>query len=303
MIFAVIAVGAGLGVGLVLCWRALRPPPEPLSAVITRLQTPAESRSASPAVMSDARKERIERASARVLSRAGLIDQGQLGSSLRVVGKTVEQHAFEKLTRGLLGVCVAVLAGRALITFGAQVSGSAVAAAAITLGLFGFFQPDIELPAKVKARRVSFRAHLSSYLDVVSIILAGGGGLETALSRAASAGEGWPFEELREALRRARYERTSPWDEFDRLGQDLGVDDLCQLAASAQMAGNHGARIRTSLRAKAESMRAEQAAAAEAHAESATERMIVPVVFLFLGMLAFIAFAATQAISSPIGIP
>ena len=41
---------------------------------------------------------------------------------------------------------------------------------------------------------------LSSYLDLVDVVLAGGAGIETALEAAAEAGDGWAFAEIRGAL-------------------------------------------------------------------------------------------------------
>ena len=148
-------------------------------------------------------------------------------------------------------------------------------------------------------RRRDFRHSLSAYLDLVTIILAGGGGLETALQTAADLGDGWAFDEIRAALRRARLTNRTPWDLFDELGSDLGIDELRELAASAHLAGDQGARIRDSLAAKADTMRANQTAALEAQAEAATEKMLLPVVTLVLGMILFIGFGVVQAISTP----
>jgi hypothetical protein len=75
------------------------------------------------------------------------------------------------------------------------------------------------------------------------------------------------------------------------------------LAASARLAGDQGARIRASLAAKADSMRAAQTAAIEAEAEAATEKMLLPVVTLVVGMILFIGFGVVQAISTPGAIP
>jgi hypothetical protein len=137
----------------------------------------------------------------------------------------------------------------------------------------------------------------------VTIILAGGGGLETALHTAADLGGGWPFAEIRGALNTARLTNRTPWDLFDDLGTRLGVAELRELAASARLAGDQGARIRASLAAKADSMRAAQTAAIEAEAEAATEKMLLPVVTLVVGMILFIGFGVVQAISTPSTIP
>jgi Flp pilus assembly protein TadB len=159
--------------------------------------------------------------------------------------------------------------------------------------------PDLGLTERIERRRRDFRHCLSAYLDLVTIILAGGGGLETALHTAADLGDGWAFTEIRSALRRARLTNRTPWDVFDELGEELGVDELRELAAAAHLAGDQGARIRASLAAKADSMRSSQTAAIEAQAESATEKMLLPVVTLVVGMILFIGFGVVEAISTP----
>jgi tight adherence protein C len=76
------------------------------------------------------------------------------------------------------------------------------------------------------------------------------------------------------------------------------VSDLQDLAASMRLAGEQGARIRSSLAAKAASLRGQQLARAEASAQAVSERMAVPNVLMFLG---FLAFAGYPAIVSIIG--
>ena len=49
----------------------------------------------------------------------------------------------------------------------------------------------------------------------------------------------------------------------------------------------------------ADTMRANQTAALEAQAEAATEKMLLPVVTLVVGMILFIGFGVVQAISTP----
>ncbi len=46
-------------------------------------------------------------------------------------------------------------------------------------------------------------------------------------------------------------------------------------------------------------MRARQTAAIEAQAEAATEKMLLPVVTLVVGMILFIGFGVVQAITTP----
>ena len=74
--------------------------------------------------------------------------------------------------------------------------------AAIILGAGGFFVPDLGIHVEAHKRRADFRHALGSFLDLVVISLAGGAGVEGALSEAAAIGQGWSFAQLRRALRR-----------------------------------------------------------------------------------------------------
>ena len=79
------------------------------------------------------------------------------------------------------------------------------------------------------------------------------------------------------------------------------VTELAELAASVSLAGSHGARIRASLAAKADTLRGHQIAETESAAEAATERMTVPVAVLLFGFLVFIAYPAIAQITSVSG--
>jgi pilus assembly protein TadC len=239
----------------------------------------------------------------RLLESTGLVDLGQLGTRLRALGKPVEAYVFEKLLGGIAGFVVPIVFSLVLTAGGVPVSPALTVGLAVLMSLAGFMYPDLGLSDRIERRRRDFRHSLSAYLDLVTIILAGGGGLETALQVSADVGDGWAFAEIRSALRRARLTGHTPWEVFDDLGAELGIDELRELAAAAHLAGDQGARIRASLAAKADSMRANQTAAIEAQAEAATEKMLLPVVTLVVGMILFIGFGVVQAISTPGTLP
>ena len=112
----------------------------------------------------------------------------------------------------------------------------------------------------------------------------------------ADAGDGWAFDEVRHALVRARSGRRSPWNELSLLGQRFNLPEVIEVAGSVQLAGEHGARIRTSLAAKADSLRHRQMGDIEAQAQSATERMGVPMVILFISFISLIGYPAMTMI-------
>ena len=130
------------------------------------------------------------------------------------------------------------------------------------------------------------------FLDLINVLLAGGAGIETAMLAAAGAGDGWGFEQLRMAMARAQSSRRSYWDSLRETGEAFGIESLEEVANSVQLAGEHGARIRHSLMAKAASLRIRNLARIEHEAEQRTERMGIPVVLLFIGFILLVGYPA-----------
>jgi Flp pilus assembly protein TadB len=300
-LLAVTLAGAGIGLGLFLAFRAVWSPPVPLDRALAQLSRPPLRTLGTPSA--ERMRDRLGSVAVRFLEATGLVDLGDLQVRLRTLGKPLEAHAYEKVLAGLVGFILPILFAGVMSAAGVSITPAVIAVVAVGMGLAGFIYPDLGLAERIERRRRDFRHSLSAYLDLVTVILAGGGGLETALQTAADLGDGWAFDEIRGALRGARLTNRTPWDVFDELGSDLGVDELQELAASAHLAGDQGARIRDSLAAKADTMRANQTAALEAQAEAATERMLLPVVTLVVGMILFIGFGVVQAISTPGAVP
>ncbi|HEX7196923.1 MAG TPA: type II secretion system F family protein [Candidatus Limnocylindria bacterium] len=215
-----------------------------------------------------------------------------LHRDLAACSMSPERHAVAKLTFATLGAGLPV--GVALVWgfAGISVPVGAVAVLALAAGAAGFFVPDVLLARRAALRRRDFRYTLSIFLDLVVVVLAGGGGVETALHDAANAGSGWSFSELRRALNRARMRRTSPWAGLRELGESLGSAELIELASAVELAGTSGARVRESLRAKAISVRDRELAEAEGEALAASERMGAPMVAMFVGLILLIGYPA-----------
>jgi len=206
-----------------------------------------------------------------------------------------ERHVNELVTHKLLYSILGGITGAvASATF--SVSASSAPSAAIPIGLIcaavGFVIPDASLRAEAKRRRRDFVHSFSGFLDLVNVLLAGGAGLETALIAAAEAGDGPAFVRLRTALLRSRTVHRSPWDELHDMGVRLGLDQVVEVAGSLQLAGEHGARVRSSLSARADALRFRQMTEIEAAAHSSTERMGLPMVMLFIGFLVLIGYPA-----------
>lgn len=294
-----VLLGAGVGAGVLLTWRALAPRPPSIDAVLVTLARPGVAiDDGAPAGVSAF--DRIGSNARHVVEALGY-DPQRHRQELELVGRTAERHAFDKLLGAVAGLLVPNLAAAALVVIGVQVPLGVVAMFSLATAAAGFFMPDLLLRDEAEKRRRAFRHTLSSYLDLVNVLLAGGAGIETALHAAADAGDGWGYQTIRAELRRARLTGQSPWDTFATLDERLGINELAELAASVSLAGSHGARIRASLAAKADTLRGHQVAETEAAAEAATERMTVPVAVLLFGFLVFIAYPAVVQITSVSG--
>ena len=133
---------------------------------------------------------------------------------------------------------------------------------------------------------------------LVVLGLAGGVGIESALLTAARLGENAVSRQMLAALSLCRDTGEPPWEALARLGRTLGIDELGELAATAGLAGMEGAKVRTTLAARAASMRRHELANAEADANALTEKLFVPGAFLLVGFLLFIGYPAFVRIAS-----
>ena len=295
----ILLLGAGVGAGAYVCTRALVPRPQPLETVLARLGRPGRSLTAEPAEP-ESGSERIGQLALRVLEAAGR-NPRSARRELELVDRTPERHALDKLMGAVAGLLMPNIVAIALTVIGLALPIGLISILSLATAAAGFVMPDYLLRDEADRRRRAFRHALSSYLDLVNVLLAGGAGTETALYAAADAGDGWGYQTIRAELRRARLTGRSPWDTFADLAERLGISELAELAASVSLAGNHGARIRASLAAKADTLRGHQVAETEAAAEAATERMTVPVAVLLFGFLIFIAYPAVAQITSVSG--
>jgi len=145
-------------------------------------------------------------------------------------------------------------------------------------------------------RRGELRRTLATFLELAGLTLAAGAGVESALLTAAGAGDGWAWDRIREALRPSQVTGASPWEGLGRLGEELAVVELVELASAVALAMTSGGRLRETLAARAASQRSRELAREQARAASATERMTFPVVAMALGFLVLIGFPAVARV-------
>ena len=292
MMAAAMLAGGAVAFGTLLIAAGLFTRPEPLAAALARFA--ADDHNPSAAAPDDLRSRSLSWVTG-VLARSGL-DRPELDRDLRVADRSREQHVIDKLTAGVAGLALPPVLGVIVTLGGVDLPVVLLVLTSAGLAVAGFVLPDLLVRRLAAERRRAFRYALSSYLDLVNVILAAGAGVETALADAAEAGHGWAFRQLQIAQDRARLAGESPWRAFHQLGEELDLPELREVASGLGLAGTHGARVRASLQARAQAMRSRDLADMEGHAEAATERMSVPSVVLVVGFIVFVGYPAAYEI-------
>ena len=289
---AAIALGVATGVALLLLLSGLVPARPPLAFALAQLHRPRERRTGTE------QETLLIRFVGRPLSKTSVATQfvGRCSSDLRVTGRTAEELLAKQGLCAFAGLVWAPATIGLMQLGGVSVSLLLPLWCSAVLAVSGAFVPLLSLKVNAADRRRGFRHALSCFLDLVAVRLAGGAGVESALSASAQGGRDWAFTEIRQALAEARIMGEPPWTGLARLGTELGINELNELAASATLAGDEGARVRGSIAAKARSIRVRGLADAESAAQSASERMSLPIVLLMLGFVVFLGYPAVMQV-------
>ncbi len=282
-----VAAGALFGGGLVLMLRgSLWAAPPPLATLLSDLRRPRE--------LAPLRQSHLDQIAERIAGRAATRREADLAVCERTRAMFVQQ----RITWALLGAAP----GFAFVAFSSTgvlalvPVGWALAASAVGF-VAGWFYALVDLRADAAGRRREFRHTLAAYLELVTLLMAGGAGVETALFDAADIGRGPAFRQLHAALSAAKARREPPWTTLGALGDRLEVLELRELDASMTLAGE-GARVRASLTAKAEAMRTKDLSQLEAEAQTRSETLVLPVAMMFAGFLLLIGYPALAGLSA-----
>jgi tight adherence protein C len=280
-----LASGAVTGLGVLLILRGLCPP----RPALARLIAPAPLRPARPPASGWVK--RIGAPLAPLLTAVGLPTPA-LRRDLALLERDIHGFLAEKVVGALALMLFFPAFPAAAMLAGVNVPPILAFWVAVLGGVFGFFLADMAVRSEAAKLRTDFRHALSAFLDLTVAGLAGGSGVDGALSDAAAIGTGQGFTHIRRALDAARLTQQPAWETLGQLGARLGISELTELAASVSLAEGEGAKVRTSLSAKAATLRAHQLAEIESAATAATERMSLPLVVMFAGLLVFLGTPA-----------
>ncbi len=231
------------------------------------------------------------------MSRASLRVFAPTACDLEVTETSLERHAFDRLVCAVASMAIPVACGIVMRLGGVRLPAAVLLIASLGCAALGLGLAAHNMRQQADRMRRAMRSSLSGYLDVVAIMLAGGAGIETALTAASRVGNGPMFDLMNRILVAARSTRRSPWDVMAEEGRRIGLRELPELAANVKLGGEQGARMTASLVAKAESLRAGQMAEIEAAANSSTERMGLPMVLMFISFLVLLGYPAMHLIS------
>ena len=310
MVTSAVLVGAVLGLGVFAVIRALAPGQRsPVSAVARIDALRARGRfgggygggpsSAGAALAAgDHRSSRLDQLQERsgqwlaeVYLRRGWV-QRSLRADLALLDRTWESFLANKLMMAALGLLFGPLLFAMLWAVGIAENLFVPVWLALACAVLFFFLPDLEVRRDAGAKRQAFRRVVGTYLDLVSMSLAGGRGLPEALKAASEVSDGWALRRIRTALADARITGISQWQALGRLGVELGVEELTDLGNSLALVADDGAKVRESLGARAETMRSREMAEIEGEAGEKSQSMLVAQLLLCAGFLIFLLYPA-----------
>ncbi len=283
-----LGIGAGLGLTTVVAGLMRHAP-----AVPSGLSWPAPSSPSSPSAWA----ARIGHGLTRLLRVSG--SSRSLRQDLNVLGRSDESLAVATTLAAVTAAAGAavVCAGVGRLHLHLYLPISIVPLVCLATGLAGAAVPSLLVRRSAGAARRDLVRSLACWLELVALAQAGGMGIESALEAASSVAGEASFLRIRRALDHARHSGRSPWDGLGRLGGELGVNELEELAASVRLAGTEGARIRSSLSAKSASLRRRQMADAQGRANATTERLFLPAIVLMVGFVVFLVYPAAVTLS------
>ncbi len=285
-----LAIGVFAGLGIILVASGLVPARIPLGEALYRLDAPPVKHTG------DSRWWVRALGTSLVGTAAGRLATRSVRHDLRILGRSPEEHVARHVAMLLVGLLWAPATFGIMAAGGVDVSFVLPLWVSLVFGTVALAVPTLAVRSEAAERRRAFRHAFGCFLDLVAVRLAGGAGVDSALSGSAAAGDGWAFAEIRQALTEARLRGEPSWSGLASLGDAIAVPELQELAASAGLAGDEGARVRVSIASKARSIRVRGLADAEGAAQSASERMSLPVVLLMTGFIVFLGYPAVAQV-------
>lgn len=295
---AFVFAGVVVAVGLVLIGVGLVPPRRDLAANLGRWEVARRhaTRAQSAQVVADGWQTRLGRWLVDEFAKRGLELPTGWRRDLAIGDRTVEATLATLAVYAVGGVLGAGLLGTLTAMAGLAVGPVIPAALGLFIAVILVAGHLRSITAQANERRAELRRSLGTYLDLVSMCLAGGQGITQALPAAATIGTGWTFEVINDTVRGARASGLTPWEALGELGVEYGISELTDLSSAAGLVGDSGAKVRASLNARATTLRKRQLADARAKADAGSDDMRLTQVIVAFGFLAALMYPAAAAV-------
>lgn len=274
---AALLAGAAFGAALLVAVSAFRTPLPHLAHTLTALRgdTPLTAGAVGLGADRPSGNGLVDRWGRWVL-RAGRINpSARQTAQLRLRGISLSRFYGERLTSALLCAGIAAMLAVTASAFGVTLSLSLPAGAVLFAAALGWFLPALRISASAKAVADDASEALLVYIDLVILERMANQHAKDALTRAAKVSDNPLFLQIQAALARAELEREPPWTEMRRLGEQLDMPQLADIADIARMQ-EEGGSLAAAFRARVAELRNAHVVQRQTEADRITQRMEIP---------------------------
>ncbi len=214
----------------------------------------------------------------------GRVDD-RIGRQLQLRGIGLDRFYSYKVLAALAGFALPSLAGAVLLLAGGD-SPIIPMVVALLLGVVGFFLPDIVIGRRAVSASSDATEALLTFMDLVTLERLANSSATQSLHAAAAVSDQAVFVAIRDSLQRSRLEQRAPFTELKRLGEQLDLPALCDVADVMKL-DDSGASLSEALRARVKELRDAHLTKAKVEASAISERMTFLMVIpsLIFGLL------------------
>ena len=220
-------------------------------------------------------------------------------TDLAVLGWSAKQWYRRRVIFAVVGVLIGVVIALFFRLFVAFPLILAVPVLGLLVGAIATIVADSDRGTKADAERDEVRLALTHFLEITSIMLAGGAGAETALEEAVVRGSGRGFRLFAREIARAKEDPTmSAFSAMRDLGERLGIRELVEFGNVMILSSENAATVRQALNDKASMIIFREQERRKTDALSRNVLMSLPVVGMAGGFILWLVYAALAGLAN-----
>ncbi|PKQ22424.1 MAG: hypothetical protein CVT65_13365 [Actinobacteria bacterium HGW-Actinobacteria-5] len=211
---------------------------------------------------------------------------------LQLLGLPLRSYYGEKVS-AVLVVLVGIPLVGGLYSARVGLPWAVPALATLMIAAVAWLLPDRRIARTAAKARTEFRRALSAYIDLIALGRAAGGiGTRQAMETSAGLGRSWPFERISQVVVRSRYSGVPPWDALADMATQQGLPDLDDLADTLRLAGEEGAQVFTTLRARSSALRNAITTTDRAEINAKSDSLMLPTLVMVAAFIGVVVMAA-----------